>query len=392
MGRDLMLFLANVVLQVCYAGMNITSMLAMQSGMHPLILVAYRQIFATMAIAPFAYFLEWRTRPRITMPILFQIFLCSLTGALGNQVLYFLGLKESTPTIGCALTNTLPAFTFILAVLFRQEYVGIKTRPGQAKVLGTILCVGGALLLSFYHGNAIDIGESSIHWKYGENMEKKSSSTSTGQGNFILGPFLLICSSLSWAMWFILQARMGQRFPAPYTTTTLMCFMASIECGIIALISKHNASAWSLSDPMRIIASLYAGVVCSALGFALTSWAIQMKGPLYGSVFNPLSLVIVAISSWALLREELHVGTALGSCFIVMGLYAVLWGKNKEIMRPMSTTAIHEDQTASRKLDDDDDNLVEIKDDLELQSNPTSNGNHHVTTGNQEKHMNDIKL
>ncbi|KAG6645867.1 WAT1-related protein At1g09380-like [Carya illinoinensis] len=391
MGRDLMLFLANVVLQVCYAGMNITSMLAMQSGMHPLILVAYRQIFATMAIAPFAYFLEWRTRPRITMPILFQIFLCSLTGVIGNQVLYLLGLKESTPTIGCALTNTLPAFTFILAVVFRQEYVGIKTRPGQAKVLGTILCVGGALFLSFYHGNAIDIGESSIHWRYGENMEKKSSSTSIGQGNFILGPFLLISSSLSWAMWFIVQARMGERFPAPYTTTTLMCFMASIECGIIALISKRNVSAWSLSDPMRIIASLYAGVVCSALGFAVTSWAIQMKGPLYGSVFNPLSLVIVAISSWAFLREKLHVGTAIGSCFIVMGLYSVLWGKNKEILRPMST-AIHEDQTASRKLndDDDDDKMVEIKDDLELQLNPTSNGNHHVATRDQEKH-NDTK-
>jgi len=39
--------------------------------------------------------------------------------ATGNMVLYFIGLKNSSPTIGCALTNTLPAFTFILAVLFR---------------------------------------------------------------------------------------------------------------------------------------------------------------------------------------------------------------------------------------------------------------------------------
>jgi hypothetical protein len=59
MAGDLMPFLVNVLLQVCYAGMNIISMLAMQSGMHPLVLVAYRQVFATMAIAPFAYFMEW---------------------------------------------------------------------------------------------------------------------------------------------------------------------------------------------------------------------------------------------------------------------------------------------------------------------------------------------
>ncbi|XP_021283042.1 WAT1-related protein At1g09380 [Herrania umbratica] len=97
---DFMPFLANVLVQLGYAGMNITSKLAMESGMKPLILVAYRQIFATLAIAPFAYFLErltfledyflnemeWntnkgrKTRPKITKHILFQIFLCSLTG------------------------------------------------------------------------------------------------------------------------------------------------------------------------------------------------------------------------------------------------------------------------------------------------------------------------
>ncbi|GLT72878.1 hypothetical protein SLA2020_447750 [Shorea laevis] len=374
-GGELMPFLVNVLLQVCYAGMNIISMLAMQSGMHPLVLVAFRQIFATMAIAPFAYFLEWRTRPKITLPILFQIFLCSITGATGNQLAYFVGLKNSTPTIGCALTNTLPAFTFILAVIFRQESVGIKTKAGQAKVVGTIVCVGGALLLSFYHGHTIDIKESSIHWTYAENMEKKNS-LSTDQGNPILGPAFLIFSSLSWSLWFILQARMNERFPAPYTSTTLMCFMASIQCGIIALIPKHDISAWSLADPIRLIASLYAGCVCSAIAFVLISWAIQMKGPLYVSVFSPLLLVIVAMSSWALLGEKLYVGTALGSLLIVMGLYAVLWGKNKE-MRQRSDFKNSE----STKLDDV--GMVE-KDDLELQFNAKSNGNYVVTT-RQEK-------
>lgn len=86
----------------------------------------------------------------------------------------------------------------------RQESLGIKTRPGQAKVIGTIICVGGALILSFYHGNIINIGESSIHWTYAENMQKNSS-TSSGHGNVILGPFLLILSSLSWSIWFIIQ-------------------------------------------------------------------------------------------------------------------------------------------------------------------------------------------
>lgn len=55
---DMVPFIVMVLAQVCYAGMNITSKLAMESGMKPLVLVAYRQIFATLAIAPVAYLME----------------------------------------------------------------------------------------------------------------------------------------------------------------------------------------------------------------------------------------------------------------------------------------------------------------------------------------------
>ncbi|CAO2837630.1 unnamed protein product [Amaranthus hypochondriacus] len=62
------------------------------------------------------------------------------------------------------------------------------------------------------------------------------------------------------------------------------------------------------------------------------SWVIQRKGPLYVSVFSPLLLVIVALLSWALSTEKLYIGTGIGSVLIVMGLYAVSWGKNKEVL------------------------------------------------------------
>ncbi|GLT38548.1 hypothetical protein SLA2020_127910 [Shorea laevis] len=338
---DFMPCLAMVLVQVGYAGMNITSKLAMESGMKPLVLVAYRQIFSAIAIAPFAFFLERKTRPRITMPILFQLFLCSITGATANQVFYFLGLKYSSATIACALNNVLPAVTFVLAALCRQEDVRIKTAAGQAKVIGTIVCVGGSMLLSFYHGHTIDITESSIHWKYAENMAASSS----GNGTSFLGPFLVIVSCVAWAVWFVIQARLGKKFPAPYTTTAVMCFMASIECTVIGFISEHKISEWSLRSGIRLVASLYAGIVCNALAFCLMTWSIEKKGPLYVSVFSPLLLVIVAILSWALLHEKLFVGTLVGSVLIIAGLYAVLWGKDKEAkqLKPMEEMESQQD-------------------------------------------------
>ncbi|EEF50001.1 WAT1-related protein At1g09380 [Ricinus communis] len=327
--NDFFPFLAMVIVQFGFAGMNITSKLAMDSGMKPLVLVSYRQIFATIAMVPFAYFFEWKTRPKITKPLLIQIFICSLTGVTGNQVFYFIGLENSTPTIGCALTNILPAVTFILAVLLRQESVGIKKISGQAKLLGTVICVGGAMLLSFYHGPMINIGESSIHWKYAD--ETGSSNSAAAKSSFILGPVFIMASAVSWAVWFTLQAKVSVTFPAPYTSTLLMCFMGSIECVVIGLGANHELSQWSLRSPGRLIAALYAGIVCSALAFSLTSWSIQKKGALYVSVFSPLLLVIVAVLSWALLREKLYLGTVVGSGLIVAGLYAVLWGKDKEM-------------------------------------------------------------
>lgn len=74
---------------------------------------------------------------------------------------------------------------------------------GQAKMIGTILCVGGAVLLSFYHGKVIGLGESSIHWRYAEKIEGDSGSS--GKTNFLLGPVALIVSALVWSAWFIIQ-------------------------------------------------------------------------------------------------------------------------------------------------------------------------------------------
>ncbi|XAR49237.1 hypothetical protein NMG60_11032361 [Bertholletia excelsa] len=328
MGGEILPFVAMVLVQFGYAGMNIFSTLAMDSGMNPLVHVVYRQIFATVAIAPFAYFLERKTRPKMTMPILFLIFLSSIFGATMNQALYFVGLHNSTPTVACALTNLLPAVTFIIAVPFGFETVGIRSVATHAKILGTVVCVGGAMLLSFYHGHEV-MGGSSLHWKYADKMG--SDNPITTHSNFILGPFLVISSTVAWAVWFVIQARISEKYSAPYTTTALMCLMASFQCAIIGVCVEPKASAWSLSPAIRATSSIYAGTVCNALSFAVMSWCIQRKGPLYVSVFSPLLLVIVAVLSWAVLQERLFVGTVVGSMLIIAGLYAVLWGKKREM-------------------------------------------------------------
>ncbi|KAK6915701.1 EamA domain [Dillenia turbinata] len=264
-------------------------------------------------------------------------------GATTNQLFYFVRLKYSTPTIGCALSNIHPAVTFVLAVVCKQESVGLNRKQGQAKVLGTTLCVGGTMLLSFYHGRTIGIGEPSIHLhSVGQTSTTGNSNNSHNNGNMFLGPSLLLASCVARAGWLIIQARLSEKFAAPFTSTALMCLMACIKCVLIAVCFQHNVSACVLFVNARICG------FCT--GICLMTWCIQRKGALYVSVFSPLLLIIVAVLSWALLNEKLYVGTSLlfavqdaqslgstqlcrmivGSMLIISGLYAVLWGVNKE--------------------------------------------------------------
>ncbi|KMT14176.1 hypothetical protein BVRB_4g079930 [Beta vulgaris subsp. vulgaris] len=363
MGRnELLPFFAMVIVQIGYAGMNISSKVAMESGMAPLVLVAYRQLFATIVLVPFAYFSEREKRPKITKQILFQVFLCSLFGATLNQICYFIGLKETTATIACALNNILPAMTFLLAVPFGLEAVGIRKRGGQAKIVGTLVCVGGAMLLSFYHGHLIYIRQPDIHWHYdGDDSMNNRNNGSNSHLNLFLGPLLLLASNLAMAIWFILQAKMSKNFAAPYTSSALMCLMATIQCTVIAACTNHKISDWSLKSHIRMVSSIYAGIVGSAVAVCLMSWTIQKKGPLYVSVFNPLLLVIVALLSWALRMEKLYIGTAIGSLFIVLGLYAVLWGKNKEMLDDGNQIGLNGTHIEEGKYNDSE------KEDLEKQ-------------------------
>ncbi|GAB2277339.1 hypothetical protein Dimus_012044 [Dionaea muscipula] len=284
-GGDILPFVVMVAVQLGNAGLNIIVKMAMNDGMDPLVLIAYRQLFAVITIAPLTYFLERKHWSAITKEILFHIFLYSLFGL---------------------------------------ESVGIKSRSGQAKVFGTLLCVGGSMILSFYHGETIGIKESPIKWKY--NSHTASENTS----NNFLGPFLLLASTISGSVWLVLQEKMGQDFTAPCTNTALMCFMASIQCFPVAGCSQHNAAKWSIIPGIKLMAILYAGIISSAINYSVMTWTVQEKGALYVSLFTPLGLIFVTILSWALLSEQLYVGTAVGSFLIVVGLYVVLWGKKKD--------------------------------------------------------------
>ncbi|QCD98379.1 WAT1-related protein [Vigna unguiculata] len=283
-----------IMVQLLIAVVNITSRLAIDSGMSPLILVTYRQFFAT----------------EDTSQVDKGAYVSDITIVLDR-----IYRKPDAILCGAKIFNPYNCMCSVQYAASFHFYPGSYLQTRESRNQAEVWASKGI------RDNIV--WQSSIHWRYAEKIE---GTTASGSGNMFVGPLFLIGSTLVWALWFIIQ-----KFPAPYTSTGLMCFLASFQCMFIALCFDHSASAWSLHDAMRLSAALYAGIMATGLSYSLMSWAIERKGPLYVSVFIPLQLVLTAVLSWALLREKLYVGTALGSLLIVLGLYTLLWGKSEEV-------------------------------------------------------------
>ncbi|XWS40300.1 hypothetical protein CRYUN_Cryun18bG0128600 [Craigia yunnanensis] len=319
-----------VVVQVVFAGVNVLYKLAANDGMSLRIMVAYRFIFATAVMVPLALIVE-RKRPKLTWTVLVQAFFCGLFGGSLSQNLYIESLALTSATFVSAMANLIPAITFIIAITIGLEKLAFGTMAGRAKVLGTLIGIGGAMLLTFYKGVPINMG--STHLDLLPHGSHGAASSHPGSAHQLLGALLALGSCISYALWLNIQAKMSEKYPCYYSSTALICTMGAIQAIIFALCMEKDKSQWKLGWNIRLLTVAYAGILASGLMFSLMSWCVRMRGPLYASVFNPLMLILVAFAGSLFLEEKLYIGSVIGAVLIVMGLYVVLWGKGKEMKK-----------------------------------------------------------
>ncbi|CAI9098497.1 OLC1v1035161C3 [Oldenlandia corymbosa var. corymbosa] len=313
-----------VVYHVIYAWMTIFLKLAAHDGMDLRVAVTYRFVFGAVSMVPIAFFFE--------------------RGALG-QNLFLESLALTSATFASAMLNLMPATTFLIAVCTRLESVGWHTRAGKAKVFGTIIGIGGAMLFTFYKGPNITV------WKTNVNLlnilpSHHQTSPKTQHSNQALGTILafLCCASVS--LWFIIQAKAAQYYPCPLSFTALMIVMALVLNLIATSCLQRDWNEWKLGWNIRLVAVAFSGIVGTTFMYCLLTIVIPMRGPLFVSAFNPLIVVIVAIVGSLILEEDLYLGSLLGGLLIICGLYIICWGKSKEI-KMMANSIVPNEQPES---------------------------------------------
>ncbi|KZV15753.1 hypothetical protein F511_29313 [Dorcoceras hygrometricum] len=311
-----------VAAMTALAGNMIVSKMAMSNGASFYIISVYSNGLATLVLFPTAFFFLRSNIAPVTFAVVWRIFLLALCGCLADIGSYA-GINYSSPTLGSELLNLVPGFAFILAIIFRMEKLNLRESSGRLKFLGTLVLIAGASVATLYKGAAI--------------LNKPSILTSSVQAsaapqNWVLGGVLLAMASFLTAAWSIVQTTILKIYPVEMIIVAIYCVFVTIQSSVIALIAEKDLAAWKLKAEMGLAAVLYAGLVNISFRLYLMSWCLRTTGPLFVTMFNPLVIVISAIIGLIFFSEVLYVGSVAGSIVLVIGLYAVVWGKAKEKM------------------------------------------------------------
>ncbi|KAG9451075.1 hypothetical protein H6P81_011040 [Aristolochia fimbriata] len=336
-------YMAVVWLQCGYAGMNIIATIALNKGMSHYVLVVYRHVIAMAVIAPFAIVFERKIRPKMTLSTFFKILGLGLLEPVIDQNLYYTSLKMTSASFSSALTNVLPALTFLLACIFRMEKVNLKKAPGVAKVMGTLVTVAGAMVMTLCKGPVLDLMGS---------KRKISGEGHTGEvvkKEWMKGSLMLTAGCLCWACFIILQAFTLRSYPAELSLTALICLAGAIEGAVVGLVMERgNMEVWSIGWDTKLLTVVYAGIVCSGIAYYVQGVVMKTRGPVFISAFSPLSMIIVAVLGSFILSEQIFLGGVIGAIIIVIGLYSVVWGKSKDYKVSTSITELPEVGTDSK--------------------------------------------
>lgn len=299
---------------------------ALDQGLNPLVLITLRQLVATVFLSPIAYFKERNSRPKLTLEIFVYHFFSAALGAALAQYTFFYGIKFTTATFAITFVNMSPVLTFLIAIALRVESLNLKTKAGCAKILGTIVSLGGALLLSLYKGVAVT---------HQSTAAALAASSSDEAGNddkkrWVLGTVALLANCILFSLWLLLQSWLTKKYPALYSSTAFMFFISTLQAGALTVMVERHTSVWVVTNKLEIVTIVYSGIMASAVGFLIMTWCVHKRGPVFTAAFIPIIQIMVAIIDFFFLHEQIYLGSIIGSVLMIFGLYILLWGKKKD--------------------------------------------------------------
>lgn len=134
------------------------------------------------------------------------IFLCRVTLA---QSMLAGALYFTSSTIESSVLNMIPAITYILSLISRQEKLEIHTSWGKGKIFGTLMSVSGALTLMLWHGSGAEV-------------------MSTSMGNWLVGLVMVVVGVVAFSTWILMLVSSSHKYLL-VSFLFLNCWLTLIE-------------------------------------------------------------------------------------------------------------------------------------------------------------------
>lgn len=138
-----------------------------------------------------------------------------------------------------------------------MEYLNLKTKPGIAKTLGTLLCLIGVIVLTLYKGVALN-SDASPRSTAPEPQQSSPDATDYTSRKWLMGSVALLAGSFCWSAWFPLQSKVGKKYPALYSCTALVFFLSFLQAAAMSVAAERSLSVWLLQKKMEIATVLFA--------------------------------------------------------------------------------------------------------------------------------------
>ncbi|XP_021656769.2 WAT1-related protein At5g40230 isoform X2 [Hevea brasiliensis] len=258
------------------------------------------------------------------------------------QLFMFTGMRYSSPVLSTAMNDLTPAFTFLLAIISSMEKLDFRLQGSQAKSIGTILSVAGALIVTLYKGQPLT-GVPSQNNLIHESLQLFPS-------NWVFGGILCAAGTLCLALLFIVQTWILKDYPSELMITLICCIFMTVLSASVSLFAERDPNAWILKPDIELIAIGSSAVFSVSLRNVVHTWACGEKGPLYTAMFKPLGMIIAIFLGISFLGDTLYLGSVIGGIVIALGFYTVIWGKAQEEERMGEEKGISKFESNSHKV------------------------------------------
>ncbi|MDK2944374.1 MAG: hypothetical protein PWQ24_1089 [Mesotoga sp.] len=220
--------------------------------------------------------------------------------SLVQPVMYFIfenvGVSLSTSSEAGILLSTIPIFVLIFARVF------LKERLAAPQVFSVLTALLGIVLITAGKG--------------------------LSAGGSVLGPIILLGSTVSAAFYNILSRKASVRFKA-WEITYHMMTMGFISFTLIAVVTSLIKGQFSfyilgLGTPQVAIAALYLGTLSSVGAFFLINFMLSKLEASRSTVFVYLSTVVSLLAGVVFRGERFGPLQVIGISLILLGV----WGAN----------------------------------------------------------------